>query len=88
MLGAIAGDIIGSVYEFHPIKPMGFPLFGKRSEWTDGSVLTMAMAEMLLTVICTKRRCAVCAGVSRCWLRWDVQAVVHRARVETIQQLR
>jgi ADP-ribosylglycohydrolase len=49
MLGAVAGDIIGSVYEFHPIKSMDFPLFGKRSAWTDDTVLTIAVAETLLT---------------------------------------
>jgi ADP-ribosylglycohydrolase len=49
ILEAVAGDIIGSVYEFHPIKSTDFPLFGKRSEWTDDSVLTMAVAETLLT---------------------------------------
>lgn len=49
MLGAVAGDIIGSVYEFHPIKPMDFPLFTMRSEWTDHTVLTMAVAETMLT---------------------------------------
>jgi len=49
VLGAVAGDIIGSVYEFHPIKSMDFPLFGKRSEWTDDTVLTIAVAETLLT---------------------------------------
>ena len=27
MLGAIAGDIIGSVYEARPIKTTDFPLF-------------------------------------------------------------
>lgn len=49
MLGAIAGDIIGSVYEFHAIKSMDFPLFSEGSEWTDDTVLTMAVAETLLT---------------------------------------
>ncbi|MFZ2414344.1 MAG: ADP-ribosylglycohydrolase family protein [Candidatus Cryosericum sp.] len=49
MLGAIAGDIIGSVYEFHPIKRMEFPLFSAGSEWTDDTVLTMAVAQTLLT---------------------------------------
>jgi ADP-ribosylglycohydrolase len=49
MLGAIAGDIIGSVYEFHPIKRMDFPLVSEGSEWTDDTVLTMAVAETLLT---------------------------------------
>ena len=47
MLGA--GDIIGSVYESHPTKSMDFPLFGKRSECTDDSILTTAVAETLLT---------------------------------------
>ncbi len=49
MLGAIAGDIIGSVYEFHPIKTQQFPLFSGRSEWTDDTVLTMAVAQTILT---------------------------------------
>jgi ADP-ribosylglycohydrolase len=49
MLGAVAGDIIGSVYEFHPIKTQQFPLFSPGSEWTDDTVLTMAVAETLLT---------------------------------------
>ena len=49
MLGAVAGDIIGSVYEFHPIKKMEFPLFGPDSAFTDDTVLTMAVAETLLT---------------------------------------
>src|SRR5450759_762143 len=50
MLGAVAGDIIGSVYEFHAIKSMDFPLFSKGSAWTDDTVLTMAVAQTLLTL--------------------------------------
>ena len=38
MLGAIAGDIIGSVYERRPIKTVEFPLFQSRSRFTDASV--------------------------------------------------
>jgi len=30
MIGAIAGDIIGSVYEWHNIKTKDFSLFGKK----------------------------------------------------------
>jgi len=48
MLGAIAGDIIGSVYEARPIKRKDFPLFGPRSTFTDDSVLSVATAEVLL----------------------------------------
>ncbi|MHB8106315.1 MAG: ADP-ribosylglycohydrolase family protein [Candidatus Cryosericum sp.] len=49
MLGAVAGDIIGSVFEFHAIKSMDFPLFSQDSTWTDDTVLTMAVAQTLLT---------------------------------------
>ena len=48
MLGAIAGDVVGSVYEFEPIKTTQFPLFGPRSAFTDDTVLTCAVAEVLL----------------------------------------
>lgn len=49
MIGAIAGDIIGSVYEWGPIKHKVFPLFDRRSGFTDDSVLTVAVAEAILT---------------------------------------
>jgi len=49
MLGAVAGDMIGSVYEFDPTKRTDFPLFSKHSSFTDDTVLTMAVAESLLT---------------------------------------
>ena len=49
MIGAIAGDIIGSPYEFHPIKTTEFPLFSARSRFTDDSVLTLATAFTVMT---------------------------------------
>lgn len=49
MLGAIAGDIIGSVHEFSAIKTKDFPLFTANSRFTDDSVLTIAVADCLLT---------------------------------------
>jgi len=48
MLGAIGGDIIGSVYEARPIKTTGFPLFTRRSRFTDDTVLTVAVAHAIL----------------------------------------
>ena len=48
MLGAIAGDVIGSVYEAHPIKYTDFPLFGRHSHFTDDTVLTVAAAYSIL----------------------------------------
>ncbi len=50
MLGAILGDIIGSPYEFdcNNIKTTEFSLFTTRSQFTDDSVMTIAIAEGLL----------------------------------------
>lgn len=48
MIGAIAGDIIGSIYEFENIKTKDFPLFLRRSDYTDDSVMTVAVADWLL----------------------------------------
>lgn len=49
MVGAIAGDIIGSVYEWERIKTTDFPLFQPRCFFTDDTVLTVAVAEVILT---------------------------------------
>ncbi len=49
MIGAIAGDIIGSVYEFEGIKTKDFPLFQPTCHFTDDSVLTVAIAQAILT---------------------------------------
>jgi len=48
MIGAIAGDIIGSVYEWHNIKTTNFPLFDKGCTFTDDTVLTVAIADAIL----------------------------------------
>lgn len=48
MLGAIAGDIIGSVYEYFSIKTTTFSLFQKNSRFTDDTVLTVATAHAIL----------------------------------------
>jgi len=49
MIGAIAGDIIGSVHEFGRSRSKDFPLFGPESEFTDDTVLTVAVAKAILT---------------------------------------
>lgn len=49
MLGAIAGDIIGSIYEAAPIKTKKFPLFGAGVRFTDDTVCTVAIADALLS---------------------------------------
>jgi ADP-ribosylglycohydrolase len=48
MLGAIVGDIIGSIYEINNIKTKDFPLFKNKSCFTDDTVLTLAISELIL----------------------------------------
>ncbi len=48
MLGAIIGDIVGSVYEFNNIKTKDFPLFRDDCFFTDDTVMTCAVAEAIM----------------------------------------
>lgn len=48
MLGAICGDVIGSVYEGHNVKSKQFPLFSRKTRFTDDTVLTVAVADAIL----------------------------------------
>ncbi len=48
MLGAIAGDTIGSVYEFNPVTGKDFELFTPQSQFTDDSILTVSVAEAIM----------------------------------------
>lgn len=48
MLGAIAGDVIGSVFEHHPHKSTDFQLLSPACRVTDDSVLTIATARAIL----------------------------------------
>ena len=49
MLGAMIGDIVGSVYEWHNIKTTDFEFFKPNCTFTDDTVLTAATAQALLT---------------------------------------
>ena len=52
MIGAILGDMIGAPYEFdRGNKTKDFPLFSRGSEFTDDSVMTIAVAEALMDTI-------------------------------------
>jgi hypothetical protein len=55
MLGAIAGDIIGSVFEHKPIKTTDFPLFAYYSRFTDDTVLMVAIADTILEKVSYKK---------------------------------
>lgn len=49
MLGAIIGDIAGSIYEFNPVRTKNFPFFTAQSRYTDDTILTIAVAYSILT---------------------------------------
>jgi ADP-ribosylglycohydrolase len=48
MLGAIVGDIVGSIYEFNNHRSKDFLLFGDGCDFTDDTVLTVAVADCLM----------------------------------------
>ncbi len=48
MIGAIAGDIIGSAYEFDSVKSTDFKLFPSEARFTDDTVLTITVADCIL----------------------------------------
>lgn len=45
IIGAIAGDTIGSIYEFNPTKEYHFALLDERMEYTDDSIMTIAVGK-------------------------------------------
>jgi ADP-ribosylglycohydrolase len=49
MLGAISGDVIGSVHEYIGTKTTEFELFPPNCRFTDDSVLTIAVADCLMS---------------------------------------
>ena len=49
MLGAIAGDIVGSIYERHNTPRYDFELFTKHSTFTDDTVMTIAMMDHIIS---------------------------------------
>lgn len=78
MLGALVGDIVGSVYEWNNHRSKDFPLFQPKSTFTDDSVLTVALADAILAgtdYAAAMRRYgerypdAGYGGMSRQWLR-------------------
>ncbi|MBQ1908901.1 MAG: hypothetical protein II170_03060, partial [Bacteroidaceae bacterium] len=48
MLGAVVGDIVGSMYERLSTKRMDFVLFPQGSRFTDDTVMTLAVAQWLM----------------------------------------
>lgn len=65
MLGAIIGDTVGSVYEFDNIKTTTFePFFHPESEFTDDSILSIAIADWLLNSDRSQKE------LEDCFLKW------------------
>lgn len=48
MLGAVFGDVVGSVYEWNNVKTKDFPLEKSGTRFTDDTVMTLAVAKWLL----------------------------------------
>ena len=52
VIGAIVGDVIGSVYERGGMRTTEFPLFQPASRFTDDSVMTIATADPAYRMLC------------------------------------
>ena len=48
MIGAIIGDIVGSVYEFNNIRTKNFPLITNENTFTDDTIMTIAIMDWLI----------------------------------------
>lgn len=48
LMGAILGDIAGSIYEFNPHKSTDINLKDERMDYTDDSIMTIAVADWIL----------------------------------------
>lgn len=70
MIGAIIGDIVGSIYEFDNIKTKEFPLFTKDCFFTDDTVLTVATAQQLLE---TKSKWFIDTDYAAAYRQWGLQ---------------
>lgn len=71
MYGAILGDMIGAPYEFdRGNKTKDFPLFSRGSQFTDDSVMTIAVAEALMCLDGEADDDAVHHAVSKAMRTW------------------
>ena len=51
MLGAIIGDVLGSTFEFYPMKTKKFEILDQKSHFTDDTVMTVAVADSILNEV-------------------------------------
>ena len=51
MIGAIIGDMVGSDFEFQPVKSKDFLFFSEASDYTDDSLMTLAVGMALAAAI-------------------------------------
>ena len=80
IIGAIAGDMIGSTHEFHSIKTKDFDLFEENSIFTDDTVMTLAIAkwlcedkdskDVLINTVRSFGRRYINAGYGKMFLDW------------------
>lgn len=87
MLGSIAGDTIGSRFEFSDVrhKEDSFPLFHPMSEFTDDTVMSLATAEALMEMFgyvitdvprstSFKLRCKTAPEIFiKCYKKWGLE---------------
>ena len=87
MIGAIAGDMIGSPYEGDPVKTRDFPL--RVSAFTDDTVLTVAVAHAVLSgEDMAETLKSLCPALPQCRLRRYLHSMDPDGGKPAVQQLR
>ena len=70
MLGAITGDIVGSIYEFDNIKNKDFEFFDRECFFTDDTVMSVAVGEALLDMRPTDKEDEIEAKLVTSMKKW------------------
>jgi ADP-ribosylglycohydrolase len=86
MIGAIIGDVIGSLYENQNTRTLDFPLFTRFSRFTDDTVLTVAIADAVMPLRTNSQ--ALWQAISAGRLRPDVHRMDGKIITARLSELR
>ena len=91
MLGAIAGDMIGSVFEGNPLKSKDFPLFCEDSTFTDDTVLTVAVAHTIRNAVSlggdSDTMACIAGGIAQAYYEDIPEEIIEEVRKELSDEL-
>jgi ADP-ribosylglycohydrolase len=78
MIGAIIGDVVGSIYEFNNIKTKEFQLFKKESTFTDDTIMTAAVAQFSMDERGVTSQARLCGYLHKWYLEYPSESYGNR----------